>query len=617
MNDASQTVDWSMNSPESQAALLKQYTANPSLGAIQGLPTNPYDPNSASLGYSQGAYQYDGYNGQPVWQNGQIVGYDFVKHDAAPGFQDVMRTDASGNISDKFRSTEGESITLADAVRMAATMYGVSTGLNGLFGGLGAGAAGAGMTAEQLAAVNGLGGAEVAGGLSAAEASAAGLGGGFTGAAGGLAGAGNGAWLGDTETLNAVDTLNGSGNGAFLGATEDMAVGGAGGSTGGAVAGATGGVATGGAATGAGGLSGAASGAGAAGTAGGLAGAANTASNISTGLKVAGAVGGLAGAAGADTGGGIDSTAATGGQSLIDLANTTARNNLDMAKYTTNANRFNQSNQYGDSTWTYTPTYDANGKETGGGWSQKTTLNPAQQALFNSQTAGNQGLSDTANTALRNSSQLSNPNLDLSKLPAYQGLNLNALPSAPITPGMTAQQAAMSRLQPTLNQYDNALSQRLANQGLTLGSEAYNREMNLAGQKRNDLELQAAYQGISLDQAARQQALGEQQALYNQTSSQRGQMLNEQQSAINTPLNTINALRSGSQVSNPQFQNLNYNQANVAGSDVLGAGQAQQANATSANNAQRASNAGIFGGLAQLGTAAALAPAGTFSGLFG
>jgi hypothetical protein len=141
--------------------------------------------------------------------------------------------------------------------------------------------------------------------------------------------------------------------------------------------------------------------------------------------------------------------------------------------------------------------------------------------------------------------------------------------------------------------------------------------MNLAGQRRNDLELQSAYQGISLDQAARQQALGEQQALYNQTSNQRGQMLNEQQSAINTPLNTINALRSGSQVANPQFQNLNAQQANVAGADVLGAGQAQQTNATNASNAQRAQNAGIFGGLAQLGTAAALAPAGTFSGLFG
>lgn len=356
-----------------------------------------------------------------------------------------------------------------------------------------------------------------------------------------------------------------------------------------------------------------------AGTAG-AAGAGSTLANAANAARVIGGAGALAGAVGA-AGAGSNSagtgTAATGGQSLIDLANTTAANNLAMAKYTTNANRFNQTNQYGSSNWVYTPQYDANGKETGGGWTQTTTLNPAQQALFNSQTAGNQGLSDTANTALRNSTQLANPNLDLSKLPGYKGIDLNTLPAAAITPGTTAYNAMMARLQPQLSQQENALSQRLANQGITLGSEAYNREMNLAGQNRNDLQLQAAAQGISLDQAARQQALGEQQAQSQNIMSQRGQMLNEQTASINTPLNTINALRSGSQVQQPQFQNLNAQQANVAGADVLGAGQAQQANALNASNASKAQNAGIFGGLAQLGTAAMMAPTGTFSGLFG
>jgi hypothetical protein len=335
--------------------------------------------------------------------------------------------------------------------------------------------------------------------------------------------------------------------------------------------------------------------------------------------KIAGAVaGGVVTNALTNSGTGTPTgNAATGGQSLIDLANVTAKNNLDMAKYTTNVNRFNQSNQYGSSNWAYVPQYDKNGNETGGGWTQTTTLNPEQQALFNSQTAGNQGLSDTANTALKNSSQLSNPNLDLSKLPGYKGIDLNALPAAAITPGTTAYNAMMARLQPQLSQSDNALAQRLANQGITLGSEAYNREMNLAGQNRNDLQLQAAAQGISLDQAARQQALGEQQALYNQTSSQRGQMLNEQQAAINTPLNTINALRTGSQVQQPTFTNQGAQQANVAGADALTAGSTQQTNALNAQNANKANTAGLYGSLAQLGTAAMLAPTGTFSGAQG
>lgn len=323
--------------------------------------------------------------------------------------------------------------------------------------------------------------------------------------------------------------------------------------------------------------------AGSLGNAAGAAGAASGLSNLSNAAKLAGAVGALGAAAGAAS----SSTPSGAGIDYMALADKTAANNLAMAKYTTAANRVNQTNQYGSSTWKYVPQYDAQGKETGFGWEQTTTLNPEQQALFNSQTAGNQALSDTANKALAGSSILQNPNIDFSKLP-----------SAPISPGMTAQQAMLSRLNPQLQQYDNALAQRLANQGITLGSEAYNREMNLASQRRNDLELQAASQGISLDQAARQQALGEQQV------------------AINTPLNTINALRSGSQVSNPTFQNYN-TQANVAGADSLSAANQQYQNQLNASNAQRATNAGIFGGLAQLGTAALMAPTGTFSGLFG
>lgn len=395
----------------------------------------------------------------------------------------------------------------------------------------------------------------------------------------------------------------------------------------------------------------------------------STASQLASGLRLASAAGSLAAGLGAAN----TSIPSGGNMDYMALADKTAANNLAMAKYTTAANRVNQTNQFGTQNWVYTPQYDANGNETGGGWTQTTTLNPEQQALFNSQTAGNQGVSDAANAALRNSAQLTNPNLDLSRLPGYQGIdasrlrsvndlnlsgltningiNLNALPRGAINPGTTAQQAIMSRLQPQLSQYDNELSQRLANQGITLGSEAYNREMALAGQRRNDLELQAAAQGISLDQAARQQAFGEQQGLFNsqfaqrgqglteqqalynsqmgqrqqglaeqqaidsQIRQQRGQMLNEQQAAINVPLNTINALRSGSQVQNPTFGNF-AQQANVAGADALGAANQQYTNQLNAANAQRATNAGMFGGLAQLGTAALLAPKGTFSSFF-
>lgn len=116
---------------------------------IEGLPTNPYDPSSASLKYNQGAYQIDGHYGQPVWEDGQIVGYDFVQHDVTPGMMSNFKTDLQGNVISRAVTPEGESINFGDVLRMGATIAGVSSGLGSLFGGLGlgaAGAAGAGVT---------------------------------------------------------------------------------------------------------------------------------------------------------------------------------------------------------------------------------------------------------------------------------------------------------------------------------------------------------------------------------------------------------------------------------------------------------------------------------------
>ena len=89
---------------------------------------------------------------------------------------------------------------------LLAGAYGLSTLGAGAAGGAGGGLfGGAGLTAEQLAVVNALGGAEAAGGLTAAQAASAGLGGGFTTGAGLLTGAGMTA-----EQLAAANALGGA-----------------------------------------------------------------------------------------------------------------------------------------------------------------------------------------------------------------------------------------------------------------------------------------------------------------------------------------------------------------------------------------------------------------------
>ena len=86
-----------------------------------------------------------------------------------------------------------------------------------------------------------------------------------------------------------------------------------------------------------------------------------------------------------------------------------------------------------------------------------------------------------------------------------------------------------SRLDPMMAQRDEALRTRLANQGIQVGTEAYDREMGLLGQQEND-----AYNQLLL--------------------SGRAQASNELLTEDNQRINQIGALLSGGQVTQPTFQ---------------------------------------------------------------
>jgi hypothetical protein len=198
---------------------------------------------------------------------------------------------------------------------------------------------------------------------------------------------------------------------------------------------------------------------------------------------------------------------------------------------------------------------------------------------------------------------------DASKYSAATGLDLSGVAKAPINAGTTAQQAILSRLNPQIDRSNAALQSRLANQGITQGSEAYNNAQTDQGQQNNDLQTQAALQGINLDMAANQQGYGQalssagfynsgqaqnygnaansaglynsaqgqnfnqglQSAQFSNTAAQ--QSLQQQLALRNQPLNEITALESGSQIQNPQFQQ--YQGQNVAAAPVFQGAQAQ------------------------------------------
>ena len=93
----------------------------------------------------------------------------------------------------------------------------------------------------------------------------------------------------------------------------------------------------------------------------------------------------------------------------------------------------------------------------------------------------------------------------------------------------------MSRLQPTWNTKQSGLENQLTNQGIMRGSEAWSNAFRDFNNARTDAEMQAALQGISTGQNARNASLQEQIALRNQ------------------PINELNSLRQGMQVTMPQF----------------------------------------------------------------
>lgn len=116
---------------------------------------------------------------------------------------------------------------------------------------------------------------------------------------------------------------------------------------------------------------------------------------------------------------------------------------------------------------------------------------------------------------------------------AQNALNLSGIAQAPVNAGMTGQNAILSRLQPQIQQNEQSLAQRLANQGIPQGSEAWDNAMRQQSQSENDLYTQAALQGIGVDLSANQQGYNQQlgqAGLYNAALGQNfGQGLQAQQ----------------------------------------------------------------------------------------
>lgn len=214
-------------------------------------------------------------------------------------------------------------------------------------------------------------------------------------------------------------------------------------------------------------------------------------------------------------------------------ATATAAGNLESAKYATAANRVNQYSPYGSSTYTQ----GNPGSDTDPQWRQDINLSPVGQQLLDYANESALGLGEQQGQALgRVNDTLAQP------------LNMSGAQDATDQ----AYSQITARLDPEWAQQEQLQEAKLRNQGLVPGGEAYDNAMRVFNQGRNDAYTQARTQAMNfapqtyqLDVAGR-----------------------------NQPLNELNALRTGSQVTNPQFGQVPQQQA-TPGANLLGAAQQQ------------------------------------------
>jgi len=250
------------------------------------------------------------------------------------------------------------------------------------------------------------------------------------------------------------------------------------------------------------------------------------------------------------------------------LAKQSNQSNIDMARMGLAANRVNQQTPFGGLSYSQTGT-DQYGNPT---YTATQTLSPEQQGLYQQQTGLQSGVLGAAQSGLGNVlNSVMQGGVDQSKL-AQTGIN----------PGETYSDAIMRRLGPQMQQEKGQFDAQMANQGIAPGTEAYNNAKRSFDQAQNDKLTSAQVGGLQTGLAANQQGF------------------NQAQSNLNTPINMLNSLRTGNNLTNPTYVN-SASMANVPGVDYMGAGQNTFNGQLAQTNANNAASGGFLGGLMNLG----------------
>ena len=273
----------------------------------------------------------------------------------------------------------------------------------------------------------------------------------------------------------------------------------------------------------------------------------------------------------------------------IKVANAQADANIKTAQATAALNRYDQQTPFGSVLWSQDPNNPNK-------YTSTTTYDPVTQALIDKTKAGVNGLVDNAGNILSNpmpkapgmqdalnfvnmaidnttnskilSDADQNMALNGNQLLLNQGqkanqvfgtdFNFNNAPAMPVADENTRLSVAdalynqaKSRLDPTYDQAQSNLESKLAAQGITLGSDAYDRATGNLMRDKNDAYTSASntanMSGIDamdrlfgMGMSARQQGVGEAQAIRDQVSKELAAASEANTGVHNNAVNTAN-----------------------------------------------------------------------------
>ncbi len=334
-----------------------------------------------------------------------------------------------------------------------------------------------------------------------------------------------------------------------------------------------------------------------------------------------------------------------------------AESSKEVTNMQTWANRPNQSTPWGNINWTPTATVDPATGQKVTQWQQSYNLNPESQRALDAQMRLQTDRSELAGSFIdRVRNDLSTP-FNWGGMPKagdpLQRTEFNTVGTAPrlqteldtsANPAerQRIENALFERMSPIHQRQQSALDVKLANQGLTPGSEAYNREMQRLGDQQSrerfnalemggnemqrlfGMQLQEAQfgntamqnqQGLDLNTTGFNNQVStnrfnQDQAISDYQNKLRQQAIAEENMKRLSSLNEMNALLTGQQVSYspmPQFNGAAASQA----TQYLPAAQAQYQSNLDAFNAQNQNansfTSGLFGLGGSLGSAAMFA----------